>query len=419
MVLPNDRKTGNTRPRVLFFAESLTLCHITRPLVLAQGLDRQIYDVHVACNEQYHHLYRDACEQLHHLNSVPTEKSLERVAKGQPVFDTTTLRRYVKEDLQLIERIQPDVVVGDMRLSLAVSAPVAKVCYMAIVNAYWSPYAKQKYVVPELPISRALGPVAANLVFQILKPLAFSSHCAPLNAVRKEYGLKPLGRDLRDVYTFADVVLYPDPPDLITTYNLPSNHHYLGAILWSYPAPLPEWWESLPDDRPVVYVSLGSSGRPDLLDVVLDGLETLPVTVIAATSGRSNARTNGKNIFVCKYLPAIEASQRARLLISHGGSAPAYVALSVGTPILGIPSNMDQYLTNHYVKVSRLGDYIRSESATGQRIKRLAEKMLGDEPLHQNVEAWADRRKNSNLPTQEFNACLEKTVGGHALPRSG
>ena len=45
------------------------------------------------------------------------------------------------DDLELIRRIEPDVVVGDFRLSLAVSAPMAGVPYIALANAYWSPFA--------------------------------------------------------------------------------------------------------------------------------------------------------------------------------------------------------------------------------------------------------------------------------------
>ena len=54
----------------------------------------------------------------------------------------------------MIREVEPDVVVGDFRLSLSVSARVAGVPYLAITNAYWSPYARQRFPLPELPVVR-------------------------------------------------------------------------------------------------------------------------------------------------------------------------------------------------------------------------------------------------------------------------
>ena len=45
------------------------------------------------------------------------------------------------------------------------------------------------------------------------------------------------------------------------TYDRPANHQYLGPVLWSPAVELPGWWDSLPTDRPIVYATLGTSGR--------------------------------------------------------------------------------------------------------------------------------------------------------------
>lgn len=352
------------------------MCHVSRPLVLGQALEADPYEVHFACSEEYHPLFRGVAGRLHAIRSVPSGESLARVARGRPVFSTETLRAYVQQDLRLLEDVNPDLVVGDMRLSLAVSAPLAGVPYMALVNAYWSPYARQRFDVPELPITRVLGPRIVRPLFAMLRPLAFAQHCRPLNRVRREHGLPSLGNDLRQVYSHADYTLYADAPELVPTVDAPAHHHYLGPILWSFPTPLPGWWNELPDDRPVVFVSLGSSGRANLLQVVLDGLADRPVTVIAGTSGRTTPKRVPKNAFLTQYLPGIEATARADLLVSHGGSAPAYVALSQGTPVLGIPSNLDQHLTVDYVERAGAGLRLRAEDANRARVARAVAEML-------------------------------------------
>lgn len=47
-----------------------------------------------------------------------------------------TLRKYVEADLRVLDEIAPDLVVGDLRISLSVSARLAGIPYIAIANAY-------------------------------------------------------------------------------------------------------------------------------------------------------------------------------------------------------------------------------------------------------------------------------------------
>ena len=119
------------------------------------------------------------------------------------------------------------------------------------------------------------------------RPGAFALHARPLNRVLSEHGLPRLGLDLLRVYTEADHTLYADVPELIPTVNLPSNHHFLGPILWSPAVSPPEWWAEIPRDRPLIYATLGSSGHRDMLAATLEALADVPVVVVAATAGRS------------------------------------------------------------------------------------------------------------------------------------
>jgi UDP:flavonoid glycosyltransferase YjiC (YdhE family) len=370
--------TIGRKRRILFFAEAVTLCHVSRPLVLAKGLDPDRYDLFFACAPQHHRLLDGLrCEALP-LRSVSGGQFLAALADGKPVYDTETLRSYVREDLNLLGSVAPDLVVGDFRLSLAASAPLARVPYMTVTSAYWSPYVRQRFPVPELPLTRAVGARLAGPLFRLARPLAFAYHARPLNRVRRENGLSSLGHDLRRTYTWADHTLYADAPELVPTKDLPANHHYLGPILWSFPVHLPAWWATLPDDKPRIHVSLGSSGRGQLLPSVLEALRGLPVVATVATSGREEVRDPPPNAHVADYLPGIEASREADLVVCHGGSAPAYVALAVGTPVLGIPSNLDQHLTIQHIRDAGAGALIRSEEASPTRIRSTLAEMLAN-----------------------------------------
>lgn len=349
--------------RVLFFAEAVTLAHVARPIVLARALLPSGLEPLMACSPRYRRFCEPEPWQTVSLNSIPSEQFLRALARGSPVYDLRTLQEYVAEDLRLIDSVKPDLIVGDFRLSLSVSARLAGVPYATITNAYWSPYlARKEYPLPVLPITRWLPLPLAALLFQVARPLAFRQHCRPLNRLRQEHGLPGLGDDLRRIYTDADFTLYADTPGMFPTDPLPSSHRFLGPIVWSAPVPPPPWWNALPDDgRPVVYVTLGSSGPAKLTVKVIEALADLPVTVIASMAGVPTPPRPATNVFVADYLPGAEATSRSRLVVCNGGSLTSYQALLANVPVLGIASNMDQFLNMGAVQASGGGRALRAD----------------------------------------------------------
>ena len=72
---------------------------------------------------------------------------------------------------------------------------------------------------------------------------------------------------------------------------------------------------------------------------------------------------------MAEFLPGVEAARRASVVICNGGSPTAHQALAAGTPVLGIPSNMDQHLNMSYIAAASAGVIIRSDAATPGRIR--------------------------------------------------
>ena len=324
------------RQKILFMAEAVTLAHVGRPLALAQALDSARYAVDVACASGYDMFFKGSNIDPLRLHSISSERFLAALAAGKPVYDAATLQQYVADDLRVLGEVQPQVVVGDFRLSLSVSARLAGIPYISLINAYWSPYVRQHYQVPALPFARVLPIALADRLFRLVQPLAFALHSQPLNRVRRAHGLPSLGTDLRRVYTDADHVLYADIPQMFPSDDLPSSHAYMGAVTWSPPTPLPAWWNELDAGPPVVYVTLGSSGAGQVLPLVMQALASLPVTVIAATAGGASPQSVPANARVAPYLPGAAAARRAQLVVCNGGSPTCQQALVAGVP--AIPS---------------------------------------------------------------------------------
>jgi UDP:flavonoid glycosyltransferase YjiC (YdhE family) len=393
--------------RVLFFSEAVTLAHLARPLVLAQSLDSSAYVVQFAVAPRFSQLIDDASLDCRPINSIPSEQFLQALSQGAPIYDAETLSNYVREDLELIDAFKPDVVVGDFRLSLAVSARLAKVPYITITNIPWSPFAIQRYTVPELPFTRFLGPTLAQWVFSLARPLSFALHSRPMHRVRKEFGLPSLGWDLRRVYTDADYTLYVDIPGMVTTKKLPPEHQYIGAVLWSPPVPNPEWWDRLPSDRPIIYLTLGSSGEVDILPSILSALGTVDVSVMVATAGRVMDMDLPDNVFVADYLSGLDALARSSLIICNGGSAPTQQALSLGVPVLGLPSNLDQFMNMAPIVRHGAGMLLRTGRLDPNRFVEAVKEMIAMPGYRQSAHALA-QEYGKYSSAQIFQAVLEK-----------
>lgn len=367
------------RKKILFVAEAVTLAHVARPLALMRTLDAHRYDVHVACAPGYDVFFRDSNCTRWTIHSIGSAQFLAALAAGKPVYDAATLQRYVQDDLRVLRAVRPDVVIGDFRLSLSVSARLERIPYVALINAYWSPYVRQRYSVPNIPLTRLLPLPLADALFRLIQPLAFAAHAVPLNRVRRQYGLPALHYDLRRIYTDADRTLYPDLPELFPAYELPPSHSYLGPVVWSPPVAIPSWWDRLPQHETVVYVTLGSSGQGRLLAEMLQALAALPLTVLAATAGTIRLATMPANARVEEMLPGDAAARRSRLVICNGGSPTSQQALAAGVPLIGIASNLDQFLNMQGIVAAGAGILLRADRFDAEQLRRAVRSML-EEP---------------------------------------
>jgi UDP:flavonoid glycosyltransferase YjiC (YdhE family) len=410
----HNQLSGNVRkPVILFVAEAVTLAHVARPAVLAQALDHGAFDVFFATDPRYNALFPELADFRHDIWSISSQEFLKSLARGSPVYNKRTLVRYVEEDLMLIDAIRPDLIVGDFRLSLSVSARLRQIPYATITNVYWSEYSSNRYTVPQLPMTRFLGVPLSQIMFHISRPLAFGLHCIPLNSVRRHYGLESLGHDLRRIYTDADEVLLADLPDYFPITAEAKHHRYLGPVPWSPRVKKPSWWWGIDNSRPIVYLTLGSSGVVELLPIALEALSVLPVTVIATTAGRTDLSSVPENALVSDYIPGDEAAGMAALVVCNGGSLTTYQAIQGGTPVLGIPSNLDQHLNMSYLVDAGIGEVLRSERAGVEGIRQAVKRLL-ERSDYRDAAMQARRVSQRYNPQERFPGILHEILGSTA-----
>jgi len=232
-----------------------------------------------------------------------------------------------------------------------------------------------------------------------------------------KYGLPPLGPDAREIFCQGDHALFPDIPEITPIERMPDSHRYIGPVLWNPDVALPHWWDSVGDDRPIVYVNLGSSGNPSLLDDVLEALAPLNVWVLAATAGFAEPASCPGNTYLARFLPGLRAAKRARLVICNGGSMPVLQALSAGTPVIGLTSNLDQELFMRLVVRAGAGETVKARAVDASSLRRLAWRLLVHEPYRDS-----SRRLAAVLVAREcgssFRRFVDEVLPGRAVGRT-
>ena len=346
---------------MLFVGEGATLAHAARPLALAAALPKHRYEVFLATPGRYHPwVPRDV--KVLPLNAQSPEVFARRLQRALPIFSRRRLESYFDEDLQLIGEVQPHVVVGDLRLSLAASARKAGVPYVCISNAYWSPDRPLRPVRPVLDRFRGWPEPIAEAAFRLLSPAALRWHATPMDDLLSAHGLEPLGKDIRRVFTEADATLYADIPALFPDVPETPRRRFLGPVIWEPPVEPPFWWPRLPEDKPLAYVTLGSSGDVRLPGAIATWLRGMGYAVILATAGRTELHGDDETVFVADYAPGYAACERADLVVCNGGSPTSSQALLKGRPVLGICSNIDQFLNMRAVQGRKAGLSLRADA---------------------------------------------------------
>ena len=395
--------------RILFFGEAVTVTHVGRMLYLASRLERAKYTPLLAWDPRFNRILGELPGPFFPAFTIPTDLFLSRIRTGRPVYDFETLERYIHWDLEILRESRPDVIVGDYRLSLAISAYVAGIPYINVINAHWSRYAHPRFVVPDTPFARVFGTTVAQFFFDLVRPAIFRAYAQDFNRLSIKFGRPGYGRDLRQIYCDGDRILYPDLPEITPIEGAPPTHRYLGPVVWSPAIARPPILDLLEAGKSVVYVNLGTSGNSRVLPNILEALGSRPVQVVAATGGRPYSELQAANVYLTDFVPGDDVCAVADLVINNGGSAGVHQALLAGVPVLGIPSNLDQYLNMQYVENAGLGKIVRGDHASTRRIGESVDELLRDGGYKLRAQAAGENARTWQ-PTKVLEEVLDELI---------
>jgi zeaxanthin glucosyltransferase len=288
--------------------------------------------------------------------------------------------------IDVVERVRPDrVIVDHLAFSATLALRAAGVPYDDVVLGHPTalPVGDEVYGYPAA-WPRCFDPDPRELErLLVLCRTVRDRFTTEANAALG--ALAPSAGPLDDAFAaHGPVVLFNYPEKLhpaARTALLP-RHAFLGSLIRTEQVPDDVGdWLAATDERPIVYVSLGSflSARTDVLARVAQALAPLPVRVVLAT-GSSDPADLGplpEHWLVRGYLPQIAVLEHAALAISHGGNNTVTEALGFDVPLLVLPFSTDQFAGAAALEDAGRADVLDPNRATASQLRAVVRRRLG------------------------------------------
>lgn len=239
------------------------------------------------------------------------------------------VQQAVAWELDVVSQFHPDILIGDVWLLTTIVGRLAGLPVAQIVRSATHPAGPQLVWWRDVP--SAVHPPDVTSVF---------------NPALAQWGLPPIRRaeDLLD----GDLILVPSIPELDPLPTGAERSHYVGPLIRSAAGGqvAPEWLATLPEDRPLVYVTVG--GGSD----AVRGLDLLPFwekvfvgadwEVVISTGGKPVPRRQYRNMHVFPWLPGAAMVALADVVLFHGGYGTMMETIRAGVPSVVLPFHTEQ-----------------------------------------------------------------------------
>jgi MGT family glycosyltransferase len=367
-------------------------------LLVARAL-REKFDgmIEFAGNGKYSVIFPEAGFKFHEVTGGFSLRQARRLQyeRQWSIFDLRaiyqeiygSLLKVIESEVELYKEVEPDLIVWDGRFTVVSSAEIFGVPFISVANAALMPYNTIKLEIPRraflftrhpglLFLTRLPEKVQDGLLASLRK-WAYRVVLRAHNKIRAAYGLPPYP-SMSDFLASLPAVILPDAEIMSPAVNLPGNFHYVGPLVWQPEMELPP---SVRELRDVVYITMGSTGSPEVFKPLIAAFSQMPELQAVVTTGGIIEKTEleplPENVYMYEFLPGAEIAKRARLVICHGAPATVAQALSHGAPIIGIPFNIPQEFSIDRVVSLGAGMKLDLCDVTPERIGQMVRDMLG------------------------------------------
>lgn len=361
------------------------LSHTSRPLEVAKSLRQLGYNIIFAGEGNFMELPRKNGFQIIPIVTNDPEFGLVVSRSGRVnYYNYEFMNKCVKEETKLFEKVKPELVLTDWRISASTSCELTGIPLATIMNAAWTNYDTVNYKAPEhLKITQILGKQITTRFMPLIKNFILSYDIRPTNKFRRHNGLKPL-KNLWDVIK-GDLNLLVDIPEYGPTKDLPSNFQYVGPIFWEPEVQPPVWLEKLDTEKPTIYFTMGSTGNPSFFEQAIEIFGNTEYQCIVTTAGMIELNNVPENFFVVDYAPGSKIMEKSDIVVCHGGNGTIYQAMSNGVSIIGIPTMHDQEFNLDRVVDLGIGIHLSELKFKPVHLVTAVKKILSEKSYKENA----------------------------------
>lgn len=143
------------------------------------------------------------------------------------------------------------------------------------------------------------------------------------------------------------------------------------------------------DDRPIVYVSLGTvwNRDPGVFGTLLEGIRGEELNVVVTVGVNNDPSMLGPqppNVVVHRFIPQGLLLPRCSAVITHGGAGSALGALSFGIPLLVVPQSADQFYNATLISAAGAGIWLAPADVSPDTVRSALRRVL-DDPTHREA----------------------------------
>lgn len=294
------------------------------------------------------------------------------------------LDRILQSQIDLIEREQPDLVVGDATISVSTAAHITGIPAAGVMNGYAAGF---------------VGPAS------IFTPMIHAWDATLLRWIRRRVYRKYPVRQMGGLRLLRKTpLLSPDLPGLYSPPRSWPNWKTVGPIFSEPDVPMPEWYEEMFDDTPNVYITMGSTGILDtFLRRTYEALSQLPYRFVVTTGGQASEATLAQappNFRITRYASGSKLLERCQALVFHGGNGSMYQGLSAGVPMIALPSHLEQVYNFKPILRNGFGAQFSPRKVRGEKLARTLVRMMEDGACREAASRFSMQVRASDGPAR-------------------
>lgn len=385
--------------RILFTPSGIGFAHLGRLLLIAEQLKEHGHQIKFAVSRRHEELLAQLGYEWSSINEVHLP---DRQRFTDNIFDLYTervIQKCVQDELDVMGEFKPDVIVMDLRPTVSISSRIAGIPCISILNAYLTDH----FDVTGLLMNSEAHSLKFKITDLFVRKILAAQKTAigrRFRQVAKQYGI----RDKSSLYEFlaGDLNLIADLKEFAPLVDAPGNFQHIGPVIWE--GRESDGAEFLPvkyPNRKSLYVTIGHTGNPKLLELVVTTFGSLEEFHLVITTGPDIDPTfcrGHSNISVHQFVPGSTVMRTSDLVIHCGGNGTTYQCLANGLPAITVPFNNDQRINARLIRRNNVGIPFSIDRLDGERLLHAAEYILGNQTYYEQARRFQRKLQSIDGP---------------------